>query len=94
MSQVSAMSGVISPTNLPLFTSTGPTQRTTSRSTPIPRWSSSSTAFIPLDENLDYGMMAGLMPNTNPDVDPPHIIGAEGIHYMTLQFNEQTNKIL
>lgn len=86
MSPVGGMSGVISPTNLSLFTSisgggtspiTTPT-RTTPRTTPIPRWSTTS-GFISLDENMDYNVMAGLMgPSTNPDVDPPHIIGAEG----------------
>lgn len=80
MSQVSAMSGVISPTNLPLtFTSPVTTPRTTPRTTPIPRWSTTSTTFLPLDENLDYNMMAGLMQTTNPDVDQPHIIGVEGM---------------
>jgi nuclear factor I len=74
INQVSGMSGVISPTNLTMFTSPVTTPRTTPRTTPIPRWNTSST-FIPLDENLDYGMMAGLMQSsTNPDVDPPHII--------------------
>jgi len=83
---VSAMSGVISPTNLTMFTSPVTTPRTTPRTTPIPRWNTSAT-FIPLDENLDYGMMAGLMPSTNPDVDPPHIIGAEG--NKNIKFSEQ-----
>ncbi|CAM1306068.1 NFIB (predicted) [Pycnogonum litorale] len=55
---MTAMSGVISPTNLGLFASPVTTPRTTPRSTPIPRW---NTPFISLDENLDYGMM-GLIP--------------------------------
>lgn len=80
------MTGVISPTSLSLFSgqsshgaaSPVTTPRTTPRTTPIPRWGSSS-GFIALDENLDYNVMAGLMgPSTNPDIDPPHIIGAEG----------------
>ncbi|CAG2169030.1 unnamed protein product, partial [Oppiella nova] len=77
MSQVSAMSGVISPTNLTMFTSPVTTPRSTPRTTPIPRWNTGATSFMPLDENLDYGMMAGLMPTGANDVDPPHIIGAE-----------------
>ncbi|XP_063219944.1 nuclear factor 1 X-type isoform X2 [Bacillus rossius redtenbacheri] len=52
ISPVSAMSGVISPTNLSLFTSPVTTPRTTPRSTPIPRW---TAPFISLDE--DYNMM-------------------------------------
>lgn len=76
MTNVSAMSGVISPTNLTMFTSPVTTPRTTPRTTPIPRWNTSAT-FIPLDENLDYGMMAGLMSSNNSDVDSPHIIEPE-----------------
>ncbi|KAG1662032.1 Kinesin-like protein unc-104 [Nymphon striatum] len=60
---MTAMSGVISPTNLSLFTSPVTTPRTTPRTTPVPRW---NAPFISLDENLDYGMMAGLMP-ANPE---------------------------
>ncbi|KAK6620148.1 hypothetical protein RUM44_006548 [Polyplax serrata] len=60
---VGGMTGVISPTNLSLFT--GPTvsrpQSAAPRSTPIPRW---NTPFISLDE--DYNMMP-LMPGGNPD---------------------------
>ncbi|CAG2112541.1 unnamed protein product, partial [Medioppia subpectinata] len=77
MSQVGAMSGVISPTNLTMFTSPVTTPRSTPRTTPIPRWNTGASSFMPLDENLDYGMMAGLMPSGATDVDPPHIIGAE-----------------
>jgi hypothetical protein len=58
ISPVSAMSvsGVISPTNLSLFTSPVTTPRTTPRSTPIPRW---NAPFISLDE--DYNMITPLM---------------------------------
>ncbi|KAJ9581190.1 hypothetical protein L9F63_023629, partial [Diploptera punctata] len=58
ISPVSAMSvsGVISPTNLSLFTSPVTTPRTTPRSTPIPRW---NAPFISLDE--EYNMITPLM---------------------------------
>ncbi|KDR17984.1 hypothetical protein L798_07165, partial [Zootermopsis nevadensis] len=58
ISPVSAMSvsGVISPTNLSLFTSPVTTPRTTPRSTPVPRW---NAPFISLDE--DYNMITPLM---------------------------------
>ncbi|XP_035225744.1 nuclear factor 1 X-type-like isoform X1 [Stegodyphus dumicola] len=75
ISPVSAISGMISPTNLSMFTSPQTTPRSTPRTTPVPRW---SAPFITLDENLDYNMMAGLMPGTNSDTDPPHIMEAEG----------------
>lgn len=75
ISPVNAMSGMISPTNLSMFTSPATTPRSTPRTTPVPRWNG---PFITLDENLDYNMMAGLMPNTNTDPDGPHIIEAEG----------------
>lgn len=78
MGQVSGMSGVISPTNLTMFTTPVSTSRPTSRTAGIPRWNTTSATYIPLDENLDYGMMSGLMPS-NQDVDSPQIIGAEGI---------------
>lgn len=88
ISPVNAMSGMISPTNLSMFTSPATTPRSTPRTTPVPRWNG---PFITLDENLDYNMMAGLMPNTNTDPDGPHIIEAEGeiegkcssLHYFT-----------
>ncbi|GIY70789.1 hypothetical protein CDAR_73541 [Caerostris darwini] len=76
ISPVNAMSGMISPTNLSMFTSPSTTPRTTPRTTPVPRWN--TTPFIALDENLDYNMMAGLMPTNHSDTDPPHIIEAEG----------------
>lgn len=75
ISPVNAMSGMISPTNLSMFTSPATTPRSTPRTTPVPRWNG---PFITLDENLDYNMMAGLMPSTNADPDGPHIIEAEG----------------
>lgn len=58
ISPVGAMSvsGVISPTNLSLFTSPVTTPRTTPRSTPVPRW---NVPFISLDE--DYNMITPLM---------------------------------
>lgn len=58
-----AMSGVISPTTMSLFTSPVTTPRTTPRSTPIPRW---SQPFITL-EDADYAMIAGLIPTGNAD---------------------------
>ncbi|KFM72499.1 hypothetical protein X975_21274, partial [Stegodyphus mimosarum] len=58
-----------------MFTSPQTTPRSTPRTTPVPRW---NAPFITLDENLDYNMMAGLMPGTNSDTDPPHIMEAEG----------------
>ncbi|GFT11769.1 hypothetical protein NPIL_316141 [Nephila pilipes] len=76
ISPVNAMSGMISPTNLSMFTSPSNTPRTTPRTTPVPRWN--AAPFITLDENLDYNMMAGLMPTNHTDSDPPHIIEAEG----------------
>ncbi|GFX24426.1 hypothetical protein TNCV_992411 [Trichonephila clavipes] len=76
ISPVNAMSGMISPTNLSMFTSPSNTPRTTPRTTPVPRWN--AAPFITLDENLDYNMMAGLMPTNHNDSDPPHIIEAEG----------------
>ncbi|XP_049846307.1 nuclear factor 1 X-type isoform X14 [Schistocerca gregaria] len=56
ISPVSAMSGVISPTNLSMFSSPVTTPRTTPRSTPIPRW---NTPFISLEE--EYNMMTPLI---------------------------------
>ncbi|KAF8771031.1 Nuclear factor 1 C-type like protein [Argiope bruennichi] len=76
ISPVNAMSGMISPTNLSMFTSPSTTPRTTPRTTPVPRWN--AAPFITLDENLDYNMMAGLMPTNHTDSDPPHIIETEG----------------
>ncbi|KAK7099735.1 nuclear factor 1 C-type-like isoform X3 [Littorina saxatilis] len=64
LSPVNAISGVISPTTLSLIASPMATPRTTPRSTPIPRW---TTPFIPLDENVDYSMLANIMPTVNPD---------------------------
>jgi hypothetical protein len=56
----SGMSGVISPTNLSLFPSSGGGGGGRgSRSTPLPRW---NTPFINLDENIDYTMVSPLMP--------------------------------
>lgn len=57
------MSGVISPTNLSLFPSSGgnsSSRNQGSRSTPLPRWNSGP--FINLDENIDYTMVSPLMP--------------------------------
>ncbi|XP_076355757.1 nuclear factor 1 X-type-like isoform X5 [Tachypleus tridentatus] len=71
---ISPVSGVISPTNFIMFTSPVTTPRSTPRTTPVPRWNNS---FIALDDNMDYNMITGLMPGTNPEADPPHIIGAE-----------------
>lgn len=64
LSPVNAISGVISPTTLSLITSPGVTPRTTPRSTPIPRW---TTPFIPLDEGMDYSMLANFMHGVNND---------------------------
>lgn len=86
ISPVSAMSGVISPTNLSMFTSPVTTPRNTPRNTPVPRW---NPPFISLDENMDYNMMAGLMSSTNPDTDPPHIIGAEE-RFFSVVHNSET----
>ncbi|XP_067119255.1 nuclear factor 1 A-type-like isoform X2 [Centruroides vittatus] len=87
ISPVSAMSGVISPTNLSMFTSPVTTPRSTPRTTPIPRWSG---PFMTLDENIniDYNMMAGLIPGTNPDSDPPHIIGADERFFSVVHTSE------
>ncbi|XP_023229678.1 uncharacterized protein LOC111629948 [Centruroides sculpturatus] len=81
------MSGVISPTNLSMFTSPVTTPRSTPRTTPIPRWSG---PFMTLDENIniDYNMMAGLIPGTNPDSDPPHIIGADERFFSVVHTSE------
>lgn len=61
----------MSPTGL--LASPVTTPRTTPRTTPVPRW---NPPFIALDENMDYNMMAGLLPTgATPDpADPPHII--------------------
>lgn len=64
ISPVNAISGVISPTTLSLIASPMATPRTTPRSTPIPKWSSS---FIGMDENMDYSMLANIMPTVNTD---------------------------
>ncbi|PSN55779.1 hypothetical protein C0J52_02515 [Blattella germanica] len=76
ISPVSAMSvsGVISPTNLSLFTSPVTTPRTTPRSTPIPRW---NAPFISLDE--DYNMMTPLMSGNgnNPESNPGTLMDDE-----------------
>lgn len=64
ISPVNAFSGVISPTTLSLISSPVATPRTTPRTTPIPRW---TTPFgLPLDENMDYSMLASMM-HVNPD---------------------------
>ncbi|KAK7790619.1 hypothetical protein R5R35_005602 [Gryllus longicercus] len=65
ISPVGAMSGVISPTNLSMFTSPVTTPRTTPRSTPIPRW---NTPFISLDE--DYNMMTPLISGNGSTAEP------------------------
>ncbi|CAG5135889.1 unnamed protein product, partial [Candidula unifasciata] len=64
MSPVNAVSGVISPTTLSLITSPVATPRTTPRSTPVPRWASN---FISVDENMEYSMLANIMPTVNTD---------------------------
>lgn len=76
MSPVSAMSGVISPTSMSLFTSPGSTPRTTPRSTPpaVPRW---NTPFISLDENMDYTTMSTLMPTLPADAASAQLIEDE-----------------
>lgn len=63
ISPVNAISGVISPTTLSLIPSPVATPRTTPRSTPVPRW---TNPFIPLDEAVDYNMIASLM-HVNPE---------------------------
>lgn len=65
ISPVSAMSGVISPTNLSMFSSPVTTPRTTPRSTPIPRW---NTPFISLDE--EYNMMTPLISGNGQNAEP------------------------
>ena len=63
---MNAISGVISPTSLSLIASPVPTPRTTPRSTPInfnSRWGNLSN----LDENMDYSMLANIMPTVNTD---------------------------
>ncbi|XP_045102498.1 nuclear factor 1 B-type-like isoform X3 [Portunus trituberculatus] len=76
MSPVSAMSGVISPTSMSLFTSPGSTPRSTPRSTPpaVPRW---NTPFISLDENMDYTTMSTLMPTLPADAASAQLIEDE-----------------
>ncbi|XP_021343540.1 nuclear factor 1 X-type-like isoform X10 [Mizuhopecten yessoensis] len=64
LSPVNALSGVISPTTLSLIASPVGTPRSTPRSTPIPRW---TTPFIPLDEGMDYNMLANIMHGVNND---------------------------
>ncbi|XP_059469806.1 nuclear factor 1 X-type isoform X3 [Neocloeon triangulifer] len=64
LSPVGAMSGVISPTNLNLFSSPVSNSRNSSRSTSIPRWNTGP--FISLEE--DY-MMAPLMGPGNSAVE-------------------------
>ncbi|GAB6031660.1 hypothetical protein CHUAL_009417 [Chamberlinius hualienensis] len=59
-----SMSGVISPTNLGMFSSPVTTPRTTPRSTPIPRW---NAPFMAMDDNVDYAMMASLMPGSGAE---------------------------
>ncbi|XP_064476827.1 nuclear factor 1 X-type-like isoform X4 [Ornithodoros turicata] len=75
---VSPVSGVMSPTQL--LASPVTTPRTTPRTTPVPRWNP-PPPFISLDENMDYNMMAGLMPattagsaDTNASSDSPHLV--------------------
>ncbi|BFY99276.1 hypothetical protein BsWGS_02316 [Bradybaena similaris] len=64
ISPVNALSGVISPTTLSLIASPIATPRTTPRSTPIPRWTSN---FISMDDNIEYSMLANIMPTVNTD---------------------------
>ncbi|GFS18148.1 nuclear factor 1 [Elysia marginata] len=65
ISPVNAISGVISPTTLSLISSPMVTPRTTPRSTPIPRWGPSLMGGM--DENMDYAMLANIMPTVNTD---------------------------
>ncbi|KAL5021707.1 hypothetical protein ScPMuIL_000862 [Solemya velum] len=84
ISPVNAISGVISPTTLSLIASPVGTPRTTPRSTPIPRW---TTPFIPLDEGMDYSMLANLMHGVNNEENllnedrffPPVVQNSEGM---------------
>ena len=71
---VSGMSGVISPTNLSLFSSPVATPRSTpnARTTPVPRWNTGS--FIALDDNMDYSMMSPLIAGTNQDQQGPPLM--------------------
>ena len=68
------MSGVISPTNLSLFSSPVATPRSTpnARTTPVPRWNTGS--FIALDDNMDYSMMSPLIAGTNQDQQGPPLM--------------------
>lgn len=81
LSPVNAISGVISPTTLSLIASPMATPRTTPRTTPIPRW---TTPFIPLDENVDYSMLANIMPTVNADES----LLAEERYFSTVQSSE------
>lgn len=74
---ISPLSGVISPTSLSMFTSPVTTPRSTPRTTPIPRWNGQ---FVSIDDNIDYSVMAGLMPCSTSDSDPPHIIERFFVH--------------
>lgn len=65
ISPVNAISGVISPTTLSLISSPMVTPRTTPRSTPIPRWGSNLMGGM--EENMDYAMLANIMPTVNTD---------------------------
>ncbi|RUS89856.1 hypothetical protein EGW08_002386 [Elysia chlorotica] len=65
ISPVNAISGVISPTTLSLISSPMVTPRTTPRSTPIPRWGPSLMGGM--EENMDYAMLANIMPTVNTD---------------------------
>nr|CAD7588569.1 unnamed protein product [Timema genevievae] len=88
ISPVSAMSGVISPTNLSLFTSPVTTPRTTPRSTPIPRW---NTPFISLDE--DYNMMTPLISGNgnNPETNASTLIDDERYFNTVVHTNDSMN---
>jgi nuclear factor I len=73
---MSGMTGVISPTNLSLFTGPSVTRpQSAPRSTPIPRWNTAAP-FISLEE--EYNMMP-LIPGTNPDQGT--LIDADGRLY-------------
>ncbi|XP_021922791.1 nuclear factor 1 A-type isoform X4 [Zootermopsis nevadensis] len=87
ISPVSAMSvsGVISPTNLSLFTSPVTTPRTTPRSTPVPRW---NAPFISLDE--DYNMITPLMSGNvnNPEPNAGALMDDERYFNTVVHANE------
>lgn len=87
MTSMSTMSGVISPTNLSMYSSAVNTPRTTPRSSAVSRW---TAPFITLDQE-DFNMMSHQV--TTGGTEPNAVILMdEGTYKSTLPFKLITSK--